>query len=140
MKWIPIDDYGKYIVVRKEQITKADFFLALRCKETSGFSVQNVLYSVLCENGVKLEPIFEQYSKNYDGDETDFIGFLSNYFKIDSKNLSFVFDNKREGECCFFVDTVLIDGYSLSHLLNPSYDDEDTKQFIKKLKEALKEL
>ena len=142
MKFIQIDKYGEFLVLRKSSINKDDFYRALKCEETQSESLQNCLYRLFCSNGIQVDELYKKFIDNYPNKSIDFTQFISWYFNIDEVIISDFLSKREEGENCYYIDNVLINGYSENFLLSDEYinDDPDLLNFQTILKEALAKL
>lgn len=142
MKFIQIDKYGEFLVMRKNNINKDDFYSALNCEETINESLQNSLYRLLCFNGILVDELYKKFIDDYPNKSLDFAQFIAWYFNVDEVIISDFLSEREEGEKCYYIDNVLINGYSENFLISDEYinDDADLLNFQTKLKEALAKL
>ena len=141
MKYLEIDEFGKYLVLRKMDIPKNDFYTAIRCLPTETNSLQNNLYNLFCKYGSPMETVFEQYKVCYPDTMYSLVDFLSYFFSIKKEIIDDFLSNKKDNEFCFYVDNVLINGYKETFLLNSDRElDECVTTFQARFKEAIKDL
>lgn len=137
-----IDDYGKFLILRRDNLTEDEFFNALKCEPSFKDSLQNNLYCLLCKNGFSVDDMYFNYLKDFAKSNLSFEDFVSWYFNI-KKDVALDFlKSKKENIKCYFVDNVLLNGYGENFILSDDYinDYPEIKDFQKNFKEAIKDL
>ena len=141
MHYIQIDKYGQFLILRKN-IQKSDFYNALKCEETQNESLQNSLYRLFYSEGLSVEELYQAFVNDYSYDTMSLPQFVAWYFNVDEVIINDFLSKREEGEICYYVDNVLINGYSENFLLSDEYinDDSNLSNFQTLLKEALVKL
>ena len=142
MNYIRIDRFGEYLIVRKKDLSKENFFEALKCEPTINTSLQNDLYKLFCFQGISIDEMFLHYKKNFPNSKFELNDFISWRFNISHEIIANFLCSKKEDEVCYFVDSGLINGYNENFLLNSDYIDDSPEilEFQKAFKEAIKNL
>ena len=141
MHYIQIDKYGQFLILRKN-IQKSDFYNALKCEETQNESLQNSLYRLFYSEGLSVEELYQAFVNDYSYDTMSLPQFVAWYFNVDEVIINDFLSKREEGEICYYVDNVLINGYSENFLLSDEYinDDSNLSNFQTLSKEALVKL
>ena len=142
MNYLEIDGFGKYLVVRKKNINKNEFFSAIKCKNVNGSDLlQDNLYNLLCLNGSSIDNLFKAYCASCTKPALTYSEFISLHFSINLSIVNQFLSSKRDDEECYYVDNVLINGYGETFLLGSDRLDEDEiSTFQKAFREAIRKL
>lgn len=142
MKYLKIDDFGKYLIIRKKDIDKDKFFEAIKCKETEFDSLQNCLCRLFCSKGISLDEMYSKFQSSYPKSSFNLNQFVAWYFRLNQNVIDCFLNFKKKDEECYFVDNVLINGYGENFILGKDYasEDFDPDKFQMIFEEAIKEL
>lgn len=139
MRYIQIKPFGRYLILRKKNISKENFFEAIKCKKTDGESLQNCLCELFCASGIDVDMLFRSFKEDYPSYSMSLNEFVSFHFGIDKKIAEDFLGLREKNECCYYVNNALINGYMENDLLTKQ-DVDELKIFQDLFKEAIKNL
>lgn len=138
MKIINIDDYGKFLVVRKNIITEQEFCNALKCNIFNK-SVQQYFYDLFCKYGQPLSVLYNKYKVDFPLSKMSYADFIAYTFNLHNDFIQGFLAGKRDNEDVYFVDNILVFGYKETFLFRADSEEEPyVGDFLNRFKEAIK--